>query len=199
MEGYAYFFICLFWLIEIIGLLASLCAIVFGAASLISKGRKPGCATRWPIGCPIIILVVGSLVFIALGYCAATSIYNDYLDARATCLELPLTVDYKLSIFQRGRNMTSILMPSRGNRYKTDDYYIIGITEYTIEDRIMMGKTAFDDWFWFNLFTAESEENLDEAEYLAALQRLGFAEEPILLPIQTQCQIHECLPCGRDR
>jgi hypothetical protein len=194
MEGLAYGFISLFWLVEIIGLFVSLCAILFGAIWLISKGGKPGCATRWPMGCPIVALVLGSLVFVTLGYCAVTWVYNDYLDARATCLELPLAESYKLGIFQRGNKMTGFVIPSRGDYYNVDDHYIGGITEYSIEDHIMLGRTT-TGWFWFDLITTESEYISDQAEYLATLRRLGFADEPALLPIQDRCQIQGCRPC----
>lgn len=117
-------------------------------------------------------------------------------DELKDCRSLLLAKEYRLQIF-RLNDGTHQANLSKADR---SQMLILFITRYAIKDEIMVGERKAPDnsegsWFWFNLNTRDYDYFFVKAEYLAALKKLGFAEEPKLNPVDFYCQKGDCHPC----
>jgi hypothetical protein len=112
-----------------------------------------------------------------------------------SCRNLLLAEDYRLQIgwLDDGTQRASL------EKVDGSQIFIHGITRYAIKDNVMVGEIGPQPnpklWFWFNLDTRDSDRFSTKSEYLAALQELGFEEEPELHSIEFYCEKGDCRPC----
>jgi hypothetical protein len=110
-----------------------------------------------------------------------------------SCRNLLLAEDYRLQIVRYDDGT------HRATLEKVDGSQILVpfITRYATKDNIMVGERGLhsESWFWFNLDTRDSDRFSTKSEYLAALQELGFEEEPELHPVEFYCEKGDCRPC----
>jgi hypothetical protein len=194
MESLSYFLLYFAGLVVTSWLLLSALVFALGMLLFVRRVRKQRTVVHWSAALAVAMMILSGFLLVTLGSCTVRSICSMRRNLwRASqpslCLDLPLTEDYQLSVFQQADRAWGYLETVDG-----DQTLVPHIKEYAIEGYMMVGKDPFY-WFWVDLSTGELEQGLTEAEYRAALKRLGFAEEPTLLLVEDLCQIQNCFPC----
>lgn len=84
------------------------------------------------------------------------------------------------------------------NKWKEDGSSIVfGVTEYYKQGNIIVGRISpscfpFDNsgWFVFDTSTGEAIKYQNEQEYIQALKKIGFSEEPNLLTLDENADLY---------
>jgi hypothetical protein len=129
--------------------------------------------------------------------------YAAYEDAHwldgAVCLQTPLNEEYRfvLTRLRSGRERVDIV----SNDTET---YINDVRSYAFVGQYLVGSHWIVEgeagYFWVDGTTREYRYiDIDtEDEFRAALEALGIAQVPMLIPVDDVCETQICQPCPPD-
>jgi hypothetical protein len=187
-------------LVVVLVIVGALLTIATGSLGLlVARFKRPRTKKPWLTTISAGLLAVG-LVCLSVCTCTGLSVglgaaAQWWRYERATCLELPLSDDFKLQIIQfQDGTYKADLRDSDGSSH------IQGITHYAIVEGYLLGEndTWFTShrWFWFDLSDSERLRYGWSEIGPTFPESLDLPTEPVFLPIAECCETETCQPCA---